>query len=102
MSMGVESIATEHSTHYVTDEAWLARVRCVCVCACFGFAFCESFSHLFDKRTLINHILLYVLICKMIQNQQIEYSSYMECQLCWLQPIFCTVLIERSGIQASQ
>ena len=38
----------------------------------------------------------------MIQNQQIEYSSYMECQLCWLQPIFCTVLIERSGIQASQ
>ena len=25
----------------------------------------------------IDHILLYVLICKMIQNQQIEYSSYM-------------------------
>ena len=87
----------------MSDEAWLARVKCVCVCVHVSCWFCvlrEFFK--FDKRTLINHILLYVLICKMIQNQQIEYSSYMECQLCWLQPIFCTVLIERSGIQASQ
>ena len=46
--------------------------------------------------------MLYVLICKMIQNQQIEYSSYIGCQLCWLQPIFCTILIAISGILASQ
>ena len=86
----------------ISDEAWLARVRCVCVHVSCWFCVLRKFFKLFDKRTLINHILLYVLICKMIQNQQIEYSSYMECQLCWLQPIFCTVLIAMSGIQASQ
>ena len=86
----------------MSDEAWLARVRCVCVHVSCWFCVLREFFKLFDKRTLINHILLYVLICKVIQNQQIEYSSYMECQLCWLQRIFCTVLIAMSGIQASQ
>ena len=53
----------------MSDEAWLARVRCVCVCMFHvGFAFCESFSNLFDKRMLINHILLYVLIIFNMQN----------------------------------
>ena len=97
------SKALQLNIRYTTsDESRLARVRCVCVHVSCWFCVLREFFKLFDKRTLINHILLYVLICKMIQNQQIEYSSYMECQLCWLQPIFCTVLIAMSGIQASQ
>ena len=45
----------------MSDEAWLARVRCVCVCMFHvGFAFCESFSNCLTTRTLINHILFYV------------------------------------------
>ena len=82
-------------------DALCLMVRCVCVCACVHVS-CWCWFAVVFRIEQIDHVLLYVLICKMIQNQQIEYSSYMGCQLCWLQPIFCTVLIAMSGIQTSQ
>ena len=47
----------------------------MCVHVSCWFCVLREFFKLFDKKTLINHILLYVLICKMIQNQQIEYPA---------------------------
>ena len=41
---------------------------CVCVHVSCWFCVLRELFKLFDKRTLINHILLYVLICKMIQK----------------------------------
>ena len=74
-----------------SDESRLARVRCVCV-----------HVSIWQTGCLSNILYVPYFEWKKIQNQQIEYSSYMECQLCWLQPIFCTVLIAMSGTQASQ
>ena len=72
----------------------------MCVRACFMLMLvCGGFS----DRTNRPHFA----VCFNMQNDskstdQIEYSSYIGCQLCWLQPIFCTILIAISGILASQ
>ena len=52
------------------DESRLARVRCVCV-----------HVSIWQTGCLSNILCVPYFEWKMIQNQQIEYSSYMECQL---------------------
>ena len=55
-----------------SDESRLARVRCVCVCV---------HVSIWQTGCLSNILCVPYFEWKMIQNQQIEYSSYMECQL---------------------
>ena len=92
VSMGVESIATEHSMHYV----WWVKVSkgevCVCVCACFN---------------LTNRMFIEYIMCSIFWMKNDSKSTDRIFQLYGVPALMAPAnllyrLIAMSGIQASQ